>query len=172
MRDSVVQVAVPQGRNSRAGVDTPAYGGRTQFDHAEQDARNRRLGRAGELAVIESERQHLVALGRKDLADRLIHVAKIEGDGAGYDIKSFTSNGEEKFIEVKTTTGSAQTAFYVSSHEARFAGDHADRYYLYRVFDFDEANASGKVFIQPGDLDKSFCLTAVQFKVGLRIAQH
>jgi len=140
----LVQVAIPQCRNPRAGVSSPVYAGRTQFDHAEQDAKNRRLGRAGELAVIEIEIQSLLAFGRQDLADRLVDVAKVEGNGAGYDIKSFTPEGEEKFIEVKTTKGSAQTAFSVSSHEVRFTADHADRYYLYRVFDFDEACASAR----------------------------
>lgn len=148
-------------------MPTPVYSGRTQFDHAEQDAKNRRLGRAGEFAVLESERQSLLKLGRPDLADRLLHVARVEGDGAGYDIKSFTPEGEEKFIEVKTTRSGAQTPFYVSLHEVRFAADHAERYYLYRVFEFDEATAGGKMFLLRGDLSQLFSLTAVQFRAGL-----
>jgi len=167
-RPGLVQVAVPLRHNPRAGVPTPAYAGRTEFDHAEKDARNRRLGFAGELAVFEAERQSLLACGRPDLADRLIHVAKIEGDGAGYDIKSFTPEGQEKFIEVKTTKGGPQTGFYVSSHEVRFASEHADRYYLYRVFDFDERHATGRMFVQRGDLGRSFTLTAIQFKAKLQ----
>ena len=38
----------------------------------------------------------------------VVHVAKVEGDGAGYDIKSYTSDGEQKFIEVKTTRGASR----------------------------------------------------------------
>jgi len=158
------------GQTSRAGLPTPAYAGRIQFDHAEQDARNRRLGLAGELAVIERERTSLIAIGRPDLADRVLHVASVEGDAAGYDIKSFTSEGEGKFIEVKTTKGSPQTAFYLSANEVRFAADHADRYYLFRVFDFDEANACGKVFVQRGDLGGYFSLKPVQFRAVLSVS--
>jgi hypothetical protein len=58
----------------------------------------------------------------------------------------------------------------VTSHEVRFAVDHADKYYLYRIFDFEETSASGKMFVQRGDLG-SFSLTAVQFKVELPVAQ-
>lgn len=164
----LVVVAAPRGRNRRAGVPTSAYAGRPLIDHAEQDAKNRRLGFAGESAVIEIERAFLISSGRSDLVDRLIHVAKIEGDGAGYDIRSVTPEGEEKFIEVKTTRGGPQTGFYVSAHEVRFASEHADKYYLYRVFEFDEKTVSGKVFVQRGDLREYFSLMATQFKAGLQ----
>ena len=86
-------------------------------------------------------------------------------DGAGYDIKSYTLNGEEKFIEVKTTQGEKGTAFYLSSHETRFATDHADRFYLYRVFEFDHTTSAGKVFVHRGDLGRSFAVSPIQFKV-------
>jgi len=75
--------------------------------------------------VVESERNALIKCGRSDLAEMVRHVAKLEGDGAGYDIKSYTPEGEEKFIDVKTTQGDRSTAFYLSSNEVRFAADHA-----------------------------------------------
>jgi len=87
-----------------------------------------------------------------------VHVATVEGDGAGYDIKSYTPDGEQKFIEVKTTRGGEQTPFYVSSAEARFAAEHGHCYYLYRVFEFDEGTSSGKFFISKGDLCTNFSL--------------
>src|SRR6516165_10318440 len=127
-------------------------------NHAEQDTRNRRLGFAGELAVIESEKASLISAGRQDLADRLVHIAKAEGDGAGYDIRSFTPEGKEKFIEVKTTRGDKNTAFFLSSNEARFASEHADQFYLYRIFEFDEDSRSGKVYIHHGNFDQGFAL--------------
>lgn len=57
------------------------------------------------MLVVGSERQQLLKAGRLDLADRIVHVAAIEGDGAGYVIRSFTTDGEDKFIEAKTTRG-------------------------------------------------------------------
>jgi hypothetical protein len=119
---------------------------------------------AGEEAVLESERSALIAGRRADLAELVLHVAKVEGDGAGYDIKSYTVEGDEKFIEVKTTRGDKSAAFYLSSNEVRFAADHADSYYLCRVFEFDQATSSGKVFVHRGALPPSFSIVPTQFK--------
>jgi hypothetical protein len=149
----------------RAGLTTNEYLKRSPRDYAEQDAKNRRLGLAGEEAIIETEKAALRAAGRNDLADRIAHVAKWEGDGAGYDIKSYTFDAEPKFIEVKTTRGGEQTPFYISSAEARFAAEHVGNYYLYRVFEFDQKSSSGKFFISKGDLNAKFSLEPIQFKV-------
>jgi hypothetical protein len=71
---------------------------------------------AGEEAVVESERRSLIDAGRPDLAKLVFHVAKLEGDGAGFDIKSYTFDGKEMFIEVKTTRGDKEAAFYLSAN--------------------------------------------------------
>jgi hypothetical protein len=163
----LVHVPMPSRSASRTGVHTTAYVGRPGRDYAVQDAKNRSLGLAGEMAVLAAEKRSLIAAGRQDLADRIVHVAKVEGDGAGYDLRSFTPDGHEKFVEVKTTRGNEKTAFYASASEVRFSIDHTERYYLYRVFDFDERTGTGKVFVQKGALGTSFALSAVQFKAEL-----
>ena len=56
------------------------------------------------------------------------------------------------------------SAFYLSSNEARFAADHPDRYYLYRVFEFDQTTSSGKVFVHRGALQGNFSILPTQFK--------
>lgn len=160
----LVRVPGPTGMPGRHGASTSIYTRRIVRDYAEQDARNRELGLAGEEAVLESERSALIAGRRADLAELVLHIAKVEGDGAGYDIKSYTVEGEEKFIEFKTTRGDKNTAIYLSSNEARFAADHADCYYLYRVFEFDQNTSSGKVFVHRGDLQASFSIFPTQFK--------
>ena len=48
---------------------------------------------------MQREKATLRAAGRNDLAEMVTHVAKVEGDGAGYDIKSYTLNGKQTFIE-------------------------------------------------------------------------
>ena len=149
----------PSGTQPRRGLSTSSYLRRIIRDYAAQDARNRHLGMAGEQAVVESERNALIKCGRSDLAEMVRHVAKLEGDGAGYDIKSYTPEGEEKFIDVKTTQGDRSTAFYLSSNEVRFAADHADSCYLYRAFEFDQTTSSGKVFVYSRELNRvsQFC---------------
>ena len=68
----------------------------SKFEHqAERDARNRSLGKAGELLVYEYERRRLQTIGRKDLSDRVRWVARDDGDGYGFDILSYNGKGDE-----------------------------------------------------------------------------
>ncbi len=157
----------PKSINPRTGVGTAKYKSPPPRDYAQQDARNRQLGLAGEECVLESERRSLISAGRPELAARIVHVARVEGDGAGYDIKSYTPEGEEKFIEVKTTRGDELSEFYLSAAEIRFSEEHADHYYLYRVFDFDLGTNSGRLFIQKGTISTAFSIEPVQFKASI-----
>lgn len=105
-------------------------------DYLEQEARNRSLGRAGELFVVELEARRLHAAGQKTLADRVEHVAGTQGDGLGFDVLSFEENGRERLIEVKTTAFGELTPFYVSRNELARSEVDSDIYRLYRLFKF------------------------------------
>ena len=111
-----------------------------RFEHpAERDARNRNLGKAGELLVYEHERLRLQTLGRKDLADSVRWVARDDGDGYGYDIRSFNGKGDEAdrelWLEVKTTNGSATTPFYLTRNELQVSKQRPDIYRIVRIYD-------------------------------------
>jgi len=80
-----------------------------KFDVAGRDERNRALGRAGEERVLAHERSVLRSAGRDDLARKVRWVSEEDGDGAGYDIASFASDGLPRLIEVKTTNGWERT---------------------------------------------------------------
>ncbi len=84
------------------------------FDVAGRDECNRALGHAGEQRVFEYERWLLRQRDREDLARRVRWVSQEDGDGAGYDIASFTSEGRERLIEVKTTNGWERTPFHIA----------------------------------------------------------
>jgi hypothetical protein len=113
-----------------------------RFDPVERDLRNRELGLAGELAVLDHERHWLADRGRGDLSERVCHVSVEIGDGLGYDIASFTDQGVPKLIEVKTTRGGAGTPFFMSRNERERAEQLADTYHLYRVHHFGPKTAS------------------------------
>jgi Domain of unknown function (DUF3883) len=74
-----------------------------QRDYLDREARNASLGKAGEEFVVAFEQRRLHALGHRKLADRVDHVASTKGDGLGFDVHSFDENGQDRFIEVKTT---------------------------------------------------------------------
>lgn len=105
-------------------------------DYLVQEARNRTLGRAGELFVLDLEARRLRDVGKKALSDRVEHVAVTQGDGLGFDVLSFEEDGRERLIEVKTTAFGELTPFFISRNELERSKTDHDRYRLYRLFDF------------------------------------
>lgn len=104
-----------------------------KFDPVERDHRNRSLGKAGEAFVVDVERRQLVLAERGDLARRVRWVAEEDGDGAGYDVRSFDPLGRERLIEVKTTNGAARTPFFLSRNESEIAAERPMDWRIYRV---------------------------------------
>jgi hypothetical protein len=131
----------------------------------EIEARNRKLGAAGEAFAIRFEVERLWRRGQKGLADRVEHVATTRGDGEGFDILSFDESGRERCIEVKTTTFGAYTPFFVTRNELDVSFERADQYYVYRLFNFRE---DPKLFMVRGDIGSSFSLDPVQFSARIR----
>src|SRR5437763_1631203 len=62
----------------------------SKFDPAARDARNRTLGKRGEELALAFEQGRLRDAGRRDLARKVDWISESMGDGAGYDILSFT----------------------------------------------------------------------------------
>ena len=125
------------------------------------------MGLAGEKLVLLIERQRLSAGGRADLADQVVHVAVVEGDAAGHDIRSYELDETPKFIEVKTTRGAATAAFFVSPNEIAFSQAHADNYVLVRVFGYDDATDSASFYRVDGAVDKAFDLEPTEYRASL-----
>ncbi|MBY6191087.1 DUF3883 domain-containing protein [Microbulbifer agarilyticus] len=108
-----------------------------KINFSEREKANRRLGEKGEAFVIEFERYRLTSAGRVDLANEIEWKSKVEGDGLGYDIRSFDPvRDEELLIEVKTTNSGKYQPFFLSHNELEFSKRNAARYCLYRVYDF------------------------------------
>lgn len=107
-----------------------------KFDVAERDARNSALGRAGEERVLAHERASLRAAGRTDLSERIRWVSHLDGDGAGYDILSFDTDGSDRLIEVKTTNGWERTPFHISRNELAVAEARCDAWRVVRLWNF------------------------------------
>jgi hypothetical protein len=132
--------------------------------HPDQDARNKALGLAGEELVLKAERSRLTDAGRFDLAKKVIHVSVIEGDGAGYDIRSFDDSGEVQHIEVKTTHNGATTGFFASPNEVAFSEANPNTFVLVRVFGYDSKTRSGSCYRISGPLTDSFSLAVSEYR--------
>lgn len=132
-----------------------------KFDPIERDKANKALGDLGEEFALQYERHLLIGHDREDLAKRVRWVSKEDGDGAGYDIKSYEPNGREKFIEVKTTVGGNRTPFYISRNETDFSRETGDRYRLVRLYNFRRQPLA---FEMIGSIDKYVRLTTEQYR--------
>ena len=134
-----------------------------KFDVAARDERNRKLGRAGEERVLAYERSKLHASGRSDLARRVRWVSVEDGDGAGYDIASFATDGSQRLVEVKTTNGWERTPFHITSNELAVADQRRSQWCLFRLWDFSR---EPKAFELYPPLDAHVTLTATAFTAG------
>lgn len=124
----------------------------TPVNYLEREVRNAALGLAGEEFVLELEDRRLRALGAPTLARRIEHVSRTRGDGLGYDILSFESDGREKLIEVKTTRFGGFTPFFVTRNEVAVSSTQHESYALYRLFDFV---GDPRLYVLPGSLQES-----------------
>ncbi|EBA14433.1 hypothetical protein RSK20926_02152 [Roseobacter sp. SK209-2-6] len=132
-----------------------------RFDVAGRDERNRSLGKAGEERVLHHERAILNSAGRQDLAKKVRWVSQEDGDGAGYDISSFTPEGSARLIEVKTTNGWERTPFHVSRNELAVAENNRDSWTLFRLWNFSR---EPRAFELSPPLDAHVELTATSFQ--------
>lgn len=133
-----------------------------KLDIAGRNERNRKLGRDGEEAVVAHERRRLRDAGRDDLARCVRWVSRDDGDGAGYDIRSFClRDGAQRLLEVKTTGGWEWTPFHITRNELEVSKEKQAEWRLFRLFDFPRAP---KAFRLHPPLDRHVLLTATNYR--------
>ncbi len=138
-----------------AGIRQPV-----RRNYLEMESRNQTLGVAGEKLVLEYEHERLWRAGKKELANRIEHVANTKGDHLGFDVLSFETDGRERPIEVKTTRFGAMTPFFVSKNEVEVSRARETEFQLYRLFNF---LAQPKLFVIPGSISNTCTLDPIQF---------
>jgi hypothetical protein len=134
---------------------------RLTTNYVEREARNRSLGNAGELFILNYERARLTALGKEPLAGRIEHTSVVRGDHEGFDIHSFEASGADRLIEVKTTKYSVATPFFVTRNEVNTSALNASQYQVYRLFTFRDAP---RLYTLAGAIGKTCDLTAANFQ--------
>jgi hypothetical protein len=157
-----VLVEPPEPRERTGNAVRDATTPRTDIDYAAREAANRSLGLKGEQFVLNYERARLIKAGKESLADHIEHTSVEQGDGAGFDIRSFEETGSDRLIEVKTTRYSRHTPFYMSSNELAVSSAKAERYYLYRVFRFSRAPG---LYTLKGRLEGRYPIEPTQYRV-------
>ena len=110
-----------------------SFKGRGQTDYLLKSKKDKKLGELGEELVLDYEKKRLIDAGNKNFADAIEHVSKTQGDGTGYDIKSFNLDGTERYIEVKTTKQGIDTEFFMTPNEIAFSELKYQSYFLYII---------------------------------------
>jgi len=136
------------------------------INHIQNNIENKRIGDLGERWVLNKEIEFLKKNGKSKLADKVKHIAKDQGDGLGFDILSFNLDGSEKYIEVKTTKGSLNSTFYVSRNELERSKIEKEKYFLYRVYAYNENTETANLLKIQGELT-SICEIPMNYKVTL-----
>jgi len=138
-----------------------------KLDFVARDSTNRALGRAGEEWTLAYEKYRLDANGQGFLTEKIEWVSELRGDGAGYDISSFSDGGADRYIEVKTTNGGALTSFIVTANELEYSQEAGDGFYLYRVFEF---STSPHLYMLQGAMESHLQLRAMDYRACLKSA--
>lgn len=136
-----------------------------KIDFAARDESNRRLGRAGEQWVLEFEQQRMNEAGQPELYQRVDWISDRLGDGTGYDILSYDTPSQPRYIEVKTTNGTHASSFIISRNELDFSKETEDAFFLYRVFQFRQEPA---LYMLQGDVSKHLHLEPIDYRASFR----
>lgn len=156
-----VKADAPKKQHHAAEPANPLLFRAVKRDYLEREAQNRSLGLAGEAFVVQFEHWRLIGLGQHKLADKVEHVSQSKGDGLGYDVLSFESDGKERLIEVKTTTFGRDTPFFLTRGELALSQGAKDQFHLYRLFEFRKAP---RFFDLPGALELHCVLDPVTYR--------
>jgi hypothetical protein len=136
-----------------------------KVDYAARDDSNRKLGRIGEQWVLGFEQQRLKDAGMPELFQQVDWISDRLGDGAGYDILSYDSTEQPRYIEVKTTNGAHASAFIISRNELDFSVEVGNAFHLYRVFQF---RTLPLLYMLHGDISKQLNLEPIDFRASFR----
>lgn len=147
----------------RTTISVPNFKGKI-INFTQRTIENKRIGDLGELWVMEYEKHKLNLLHRPDLANKVDHASKTEGDGIGFDIKSFDELGNSIFIEVKTTSFNKDRKFYITRNELERSKKEKDNYYVYRLYNYNEKINQSNLLKIRGNLN-DLCVSPVAYDI-------
>ncbi|MDZ7706017.1 MAG: DUF3883 domain-containing protein [Trueperaceae bacterium] len=125
------------------------------------------IGEEGEHHVLEYEKERLCKAGRKDLADKVFQVSA-QDVTAGYDIESFETSGEKKFIEVKASLAFSYS-FELSRNELAVAQELRESYWIYKVMGLRTSHPNIHELRDPASMLSAgqLILTPLSYRVNL-----
>lgn len=136
-----------------------------KIDYVKLAKSNSIIGKIGEKFVLNIIKKELIEKGYSNWAKEVRHVSEKDGDGLGYDILAYNTNGEKVFIEVKSTTLGINSSFFMSYNEREFALNNENSYKLYRVFDLNLTTGIGDYYIMDRNIKDEFHFVTDTYRV-------
>lgn len=121
------------------------------------------IGDEAEELVYKMEKERLEKEGEFNL--KPVQESKENGDGAGFDIKSFKKvdgKYEPIYIEVKATDKSINEPFDITANEVEASKEYDKSYYIYRIAKI-HSNVP-QMYQISGSIEKNFNLTPTSYK--------
>lgn len=127
---SSVLVSIPKKVAIVSQANVSSIKKKKKIDYIKRAKANTLVGSSGEEFAVKFEKWRL--RNNPDLASKVERVSKND-DSLGYDIVSFETDGSPRFLEIKSTLGSIDSMFYISSNELAVADSLGDKYIVLRV---------------------------------------
>ncbi len=140
-------------------------------DYIAEEIIKSKQGEINEKVIFEDEIKRLMKEEANEQVRLMEEFFENKKENEGFDVLSFEldKNGEyiEKYIEVKSTKGPESTPIDITDNEIRFAKDHMDNYYLYRIIKSNSKDRYVKV-VKGKDLFQEFEFIPTTFKIYLK----
>lgn len=140
-----------------------------KVDYLSLGKKKKNIGDLGEYIVLEHEKQKLQNAGLEHLIEKIEHTAQEVGDNMGYDIKSFTEDGNELYIEVKSTQQNQCGGFYISQNEIDVANkmyEEGKEYRIYRLYNINKRKGEAHIrFYTPPFNDTHYSMKPISWYV-------
>ena len=135
----------------------------THIDFTKLQETKNKIGELGELIALDYITEEMIKAG---LVEEPEHTSKTEGDGLGYDIKSWLPPRIEVHNEVKATTGDDPDGFYMSPREIEESQKPEYLYRIIRIYNLDVKKGTANIKIYEGPVTKENCeLIPTSYKV-------
>lgn len=154
-------VAVKGKKSNKNRIQTK----RSKADYNKINLSKEKVGKDSEKLIYDLEKERLKKENREDLAESVVWESEENGDGAGYDIRSYEKrDGEyvEIYIEVKGTSKSVNEPFDISINEIEASNKYKGQYYIYRVGEI--YSDKPRFYRINGRIEDNFELEATSFK--------
>lgn len=140
-------------------------------DYIAEEIIKSKQGEINEKVIFEDEIKRLMKEEANEQVKLMEEFFENKKENEGFDVLSFelNKNGEyiEKYIEVKSTKGPESTPIDITDNEIRFAKDHMDNYYLYRIIKSNSKDRYVKV-VKGRELFQEFEFIPTTFKIYLK----